>query len=178
MQSPQGVVSQGVVSQAIRERPTREHQLRDQASPDEVRMDGLLKRKEHLLSVVRKNPRVIECPKGIDWSMQEVMDEENYPYYRSHPTIEAEVIEKGMIPYDPNILAPEKLWAWNYNSAHCLEMSAYRLRSLVHYHENTVLPYLAYLKTEPNSTMGGRYKGKYGQCHFCRNEISGGTCTT
>jgi len=140
--------SEAAVSQAILEKPTREHQLRNQGSTDEVRMECLLK---------RKNPCVIGCPKGIDWSMQEVMDE-NYPYYRSHPDIEAEVIERGMIPYDPNILGPEKLWAWNYNLAHRLKMSTYRLRSLVYYRENTVLPYLAYLKTEPNSTMGGDIK--------------------
>ena len=100
--------AQAVVSQAILERPTREYQLREQASTDEVRIELFSKRRRHLLFAIRKNPRVLGCPRSFDWSLQEVKDTSFYPYYRSHPTIEAEVIERGMREYDPNIIPPFK----------------------------------------------------------------------
>lgn len=147
----QAVVSQAVVSQAILERPTREHQLREQASTDEVRIELLSKRRRHLLFVIRKNPRVLGCPRSIDWSLQEVKDTSFYPYYRSHPTIEAEVIERGMREYDPNIIPPSRLWSLQYEWREwCdrLQLETYRLGSLVYYRENTVLRYIT--STEPH----------------------------
>ena len=74
---------------------------------------------------------------------------DTFPYYRSHPTIEAEVIERGMREYDPTIILPQRLWTWNYDSGHRLKMTIYRLGSLVYYRENTVSRYIA------SSTMGG-----------------------
>ena len=144
--------AQAVVSQAILERPTREHQLREQASTEDTREDArmelLSKRRNHLLFAIRKNPRIIRCPRGIDWSMEEAIHD-TFPYYRSHPTIEAEVIERGMREYDPTIILPQRLWTWNYDSGHRLKMTIYRLGSLVYYRENTVSRYIA------SSTMGG-----------------------
>ncbi len=145
----QAVVSQAVVSQAILERPTREHQLREQASTDEARMELLSKRKQHLLFAIRKNPRVLGSPIGIDWSMQEAKDTYIYPYYRSHPDIEAEVIERGMREYDPNIVLPSRLWNLNYDLGDHLTMATYRLGALVYYRENSISRYITSLETEP-----------------------------
>ena len=138
MQSREAVVSRGVVLQAIRERPTREHQLRDQASADEVRMDGLSKRRDHLLRISRRNPR-------------------------AHPTIEAEVFERGMRDYSlirQDLIDLSKLWSLEYPlSKYCerlqlelwslpypfskscdrLHLETERLGSLISYRETTVL---------------------------------------
>lgn len=114
-------------------------------------MELLFKRKEHLLSAVRKNPRLLDVPKGIDWSMQEVIDD-SFPYHRSHPDIEAKALERGMAEYNPYVIPSQKLWTWNYDSKERLKMTTYRLGALVYYRENTVLPYLASIENHPNST--------------------------
>ena len=97
---------------------------------DEARMECLFKRRNHLLFVSRKNPR-------------------------AHPTIEAEVFERGMRHYDPNItqvlIHPSRLWSLPYPLCkYCdrLQLETYRLGSLIYYRENTVLRYI--ISTEPH----------------------------
>jgi len=144
--------AQAVVSQAILERPTREHQLREQASTDEARIEFFSKRRQNLLFAFRKDTRMWNW-KGIDWSEQEVND--TYRYYRTHPTIEGEVIERGMRQSDPCAIPSSHLWKdgdnselWKYDSAHRLEMTTHRLNWLIRYRENTVSRYIVSLETQ------------------------------